>query len=100
MTKTEKRMDNQIFDTLEEKIDQILEYFGRLSRENRELKERLLAMEKQMGEQERTIQALGQMTEKTHGIENELETYRQKQENVRKKIDTLLNKLKEFEQFE
>jgi archaellum component FlaC len=57
-------------------------------------------MEKQMGEQERTIQALGQMTEKTHGIENELETYRQKQENVRKKIDTLLNKLKEFEQFE
>ncbi|MBN1894953.1 cell division protein ZapB [bacterium] len=93
-------MENQIFDTLEEKIDQILDYFSRLTRENRELREKLVAMEKQIGEQERTIQALGQMTEKNQGMENEIETYRQKQEKVRKKIDTLLNKLKEFEHFE
>lgn len=100
MTEMGKRMENQIFDTLEEKIDQILDYFSRLTRENRELREKLVAMEKQIGEQERTIQALGQMTEKNQGMENEIETYRQKQEKVRKKIDTLLNKLKEFEHFE
>ncbi len=90
-------MDDQNFEVLEEKIDQVLSMLSRLKTENRELQQKNTELQSVVDEKEKTIQTLKSEYEHYHEMQTEIETYREKQDRIRSKVETLLQKLKEFE---
>lgn len=90
-------MENQTFDVLEEKITKILKMLDRLRNENQELKHKNQGLQALVEEKEENIQRLKTESESYRDAKNEVETYREKQNRIRAKVETLLKKLKEFE---
>jgi len=93
-------MESTVFDTLEQKINQIITYVDRLHKENQVLKERNRALQDKLTEQENTLGLLKSETEKYRGMHSEVEVYREKQNQIQSKVESLLDKLKEFDTFE
>ena len=93
----ESNMDHQAFDVLEERIDQILSLVSDLKIENEQLKNAHQAMKSSLEEKERTIITLQEEVERFKSMRNEVETYREKQDRIKNKVENLLDKLKEFE---
>jgi len=90
-------MENQILEVLEEKINHILSLVDKLKAENLELKQRNQQLQILVDEKEKTIQTLRQESVQYRDAQNEIESYREKQDNIRSKVEILLQKLKEFE---
>ncbi len=90
-------MENQILEVLEEKITHILSLVDKLKAENLELKQRNQQLQVLVDEKEKTIQTLRQESVQYRDAQNEIESYREKQDHIRSKVETLLQKLKEFE---
>jgi uncharacterized coiled-coil DUF342 family protein len=90
-------MDLQFFDILEEKINRIVNQVETLKVENRELRMRIQELQAVLEEKERIIYSLKSEVDKSHGVQNEVENYKKNQDRIRSKVETLLEKLKEFE---
>ena len=90
-------MDLQFFDVLEEKISRIIQRLGQLKGENRELRMRIQELQAVLEEKERAIYNLKTELDQTRGIQGEIENYRKNQDRIRSKVETLLEKLKDFE---
>ena len=90
-------MDLQFFDVLEEKINRIVNQVETLKVENRELRMRIQELQAVLEEKERIIYTLKSEVDKSHGVQNEVENYKKNQDRIRSKVETLLEKLKEFE---
>jgi len=90
-------MEDQNFEVLEEKINQVLSMLNRLKTENKELRQKNMELQANVDEKEKTIQTLKSESEHYLGMKTEIETYREKQDRIRTKIEALLQKLKEFE---
>ena len=90
-------MDLQFFDVLEEKINRIVNQVESLKVENRELRMRIQELQAVLEEKERIIYTLKSEVDKSHGVQNEVENYKKNQDRIRSKVETLLEKLKEFE---
>lgn len=91
-------MDYQAFDVLEERIDQILSLVSTLKSENEQLRKAHQTMKVSLEEKDRTILALKEEVERFRNMRSEVETYREKQDRIKDKVENLLDKLKEFEE--
>ena len=90
-------MELQFFDVLEEKINRIVGRIEALKGENRELRMRIQELQAVVEEKERIVYTLKSEVDKTRGVQTEIENYRKNQDRIRSKVETLLEKLKEFE---
>jgi uncharacterized coiled-coil DUF342 family protein len=90
-------MDLQFFDVLEEKINRIVNQVESLKVENRELRMRIQELQAVLEEKERIIYTLKSEADKSRAVQNEVENYKKNQDRIRSKVETLLEKLKEFE---
>ena len=90
-------MDIQFFDVLEEKINRIVSRIETLKGENRELRMRIQELQAVLEEKERIVYTLKTEVDKTRDVKNEIDNYRKNQDRIRSKVETLLDKLKDFE---
>jgi hypothetical protein len=91
-------MDNQLFEQLEQKILQVLAVAARFKTENRELMQKNQELLSKLEEKERILLAVKEESERRKSAQTEMETYKEKQDRIRFKIENLLEKLKEFEE--
>jgi FtsZ-binding cell division protein ZapB len=90
-------MELQFFDVLEDKINRIITRVESLKVENRELRMRNQELQAVLEEKERVIYTLKSEVDKSRGVQGEVENYKKNQDRIRSKVETLLEKLKEFE---
>ena len=93
-------METQAFDVLESKIDQAMQLIVKLKNENQALKLKLQEMGNTLQEKEKIISKLREESEQAKTMEVEINQYQEKQDRIRNKVETLLDKLKEFEEIE
>ncbi|NQT26356.1 hypothetical protein HQ585_13460 [candidate division KSB1 bacterium] len=93
-------MENQSFELLEEKIDQILRKLNELKKENAGLKERNQELQSIISDKESKLQELTTVSESSQSMQTEIADYKEKQDNIRLKVEGLLDKLQEFEQMD
>jgi len=93
-------MENQSFELLEEKIDQILRKLNELKKENVGLKERNQELQSIISDKESKLQELTTVSESSQSMQTEIADYKEKQDNIRLKVEGLLDKLQEFEQMD
>lgn len=93
-------MMNQTFDVLETKIDQIIQWVGKLRKENQELKSKNQELTSIITEKEKKIQVLTEEAEQSRVVQNEIAGFQDKQQRIRTKVENLLEKLQEFEKLE
>ncbi|HHS13211.1 MAG TPA: hypothetical protein ENN03_05515 [bacterium] len=89
-------MEN-VLEILEQKVGLLLKQLQELKKDNQELKSRCQQLERMVQERDLIIQQLRQDSEGSLGMKNEIETYREKHDRIRIKVESLLQKLKEFE---
>ncbi len=90
-------MELQILDVLEEKINRVVRLVESLRTENHELRMRITELQAVLDERERTLYALKAEIEKSKTVQNEIETYKKNQDQIRTRVENLLQKLKAFE---
>ena len=90
-------MENQAFEALEQKISKILSILERMRKENEQLKQRNNELRSIVEEKEKTIQELKANAERYSTFQNEADAYKESQDHIRARVETLLEKLKEFE---
>ena len=93
-------MENLSFEVLEEKINKIIDMLERIKKENQELRQKSRELKQLLDEKEQIIQTLKTESERTIDTHIEIENYRKNQDRIREKVEALLSKLKEFEDFE
>jgi DNA repair exonuclease SbcCD ATPase subunit len=90
-------MDLQFFDMLEEKVSRMVQQLGQLKTENRELRMRIQELQAVLEEKERAVYTLRTELDQSRAVQGEIENYRKSQDRIRSKVETLLEKLKDFE---
>jgi DNA repair exonuclease SbcCD ATPase subunit len=90
-------MDLQFFDMLEEKVNRMVQQVGQLKTDNRELRMRIQELQAVLEEKERAVYTLRTELDQSKVIQGEIENYRKSQDRIRSKVETLLEKLKDFE---
>jgi hypothetical protein len=90
-------MENEIFDQLEQKIVQVLGVLSRLKSHNQELALKNHEMQAKLEEKERIILTLKEELEQRKKTQIDVDAYKEKQERIRFKIESLVEKLKEFD---
>lgn len=90
-------MHNQAFEVLEKKINNVLSMLDRLKKEKEELQQRNQELQSLIKEKENTIQTLKTEVERHSKAQTEVDSYRENQDHIRTKVESLLEKLKEFE---
>lgn len=90
-------MHNQAFDVLEKKINNVLSMLDRLKKEKEELRQRNQELQSLIKEKDNTIQTLKTEVERHNKAQTEVDSYRENQDHIRTKVESLLEKLKEFE---
>jgi DNA repair exonuclease SbcCD ATPase subunit len=93
-------MENLSFEVLEEKINKIIDMLERIKKENQELRQKNKEFKQLLYEKEQIIQTLKTESESNIAVNNEIDNYRKNQDRIREKVEALLSKLKEFEDFE
>ncbi len=93
-------MEAQIFDILENKIDQALSMISQLTDENTALKQKVQELSQELQRREEQILTLEEESKKAKNMQVELDTYHEKQDRIRNKVETLLDKLREFEEIQ
>lgn len=100
METMEAWMDKQSFDILEKKIDQLLIAFKQLKEKNQGLQQKNLELETMINEKDNQLITLKSELEKYQNAQLEIVDFKNKQDRVKNKVETLLEKLKEFEALE
>ncbi len=90
-------MDLQFIDMLEEKVSRMVQQLGQLKTENRELRMRNQELQAVLEDKERAVYTLRTELDQSRTVQGEIENYRKSQDRIRSKVETLLEKLKEFE---
>ena len=90
-------MENQAFEVLEEKITKILSMLERMRRENEQLKQKNSELRTLLDEKEKIIQGFKNDAERYDNFKAEIKTHRESQDHIRARVESLLKKLKEFE---
>lgn len=90
-------MDLQFIDMLEEKVSRMVQQLGQLRTENRELRMRNQELQAVLEDKERAVYTLRTELDQSRTVQGEIENYRKSQDRIRSKVETLLEKLKDFE---
>ena len=93
-------MEAQSFDILEEKVNRMIAVLNRLKVENQELLAQKQALATQLEERNQAYQALKNETDQLRHVKTDIDSYKENQDRIRSKVDSLLLKLKEFEDYQ
>jgi hypothetical protein len=91
-------MENQILDQLEQKIVQVLGVMSRLKAHNQELALKNHELQAKLEDKERIILTLKEELDQRKKSQVDVDVYKEKQERIRFKIESLVEKLKEFDE--
>ncbi len=92
----EASMDNQAIDILEQKLHKILAKLEELKGENKKLREKNQELQSVIQEKENTINSIRTDSERYSILQSDIESYKTKENTIRTKVESLLQKLKEF----
>ena len=90
-------MENQQFELLESKINQLLSLIKRLRSENVQLVNNVQEIQQQLKQKEQQIQNIQSDSGNIDNMKNQISTYREKEDRIRSKVEVLLKKLDEFD---
>ncbi len=90
-------MENQTIDILEQKILQLLAAHAKAKSEITQLQAKIKEMQANAEEKERALATLREDAEQGRKVLSEVETFREKQDRIRFKLQNLIEKLQEFE---
>lgn len=93
-------MEAQSLDLLEEKISNMINALNKLKTENQELKQKNQELHSQLEDKEQTFHMLKAEADQLRGTRSDVERYKQNQDRIANKVDSLLMKLKEFEDYQ
>jgi DNA-binding transcriptional regulator GbsR (MarR family) len=88
------------FEILEKKIDQILELINRLETENHELNLRNKELQILVDEKQKTIENFSEESEVYQKMKNKIVTYKKNHDRIKLKVESLIDKLKNFEEIQ
>jgi len=92
-------MDIETFDLLEQKIIKLISRVSELEMENNNLKQKYNKLLETMKEKENILQNLKQNNQSNIEMQNKIENYQKKEDTIKSKVEKLLIKLKEFDEF-
>ncbi len=92
-------MDIEKFDLLEKKVIKLISRVSELEMENNNLKQKYNNLLKTMEEKENILQNLKQSNQTNIVMQNKIENYQKKEDTIKSKVENLLIKLKEFDEF-
>lgn len=90
-------MDLQQFELLESKISHAISLIQKLKQENRELQKRVQVLQEESQEKEVQLVALREEIQKLKGNAQETQQFKQREEEIRGKIEHMLVKLEELQ---
>lgn len=93
----DEALENQAIEVLEQKINQILTKLKKLQLDNQKLISKNQELERKLTEKERMILSTEKESLRYNSMTEEIEIYRKKEDQVRTKVQFLLDKLKEFD---
>ncbi|MCK5145960.1 cell division protein ZapB [bacterium] len=93
-------MDAQSFELLEEKINKMITTLNLFKTENKELKMQNQELRSLLDNKEQMINTLNNEKEQLKSVQGDVESYKQNQNRIKEKVDSLLLKLKEFEDYQ
>ena len=93
----DEALENQAIEVLEQKINQILTKLKKLQLDNQKLISKNQELERKLTEKERMILSTKKESLRYNSMTEEIEIYRKKEDQVRTKVQLLLDKLKEFD---
>ncbi len=91
-------MDIEQFEILEQKVLKLIERINELEMENKELIHKSKILITKIEEKENMIQNLQENNKSNMQLHNEIETYKKNENKVKSKVESLLMKLKEFDE--
>jgi len=91
-------MENEQFELLEKKINQLLSMITRLRSENAQLVNKVQETQQQLQQKEKQIQSMQSDTANIGNMKNQIAVYQEKEDRIRSKVEVLLKKLDEFEE--
>ena len=93
-------MEDMSFEILEEKINTILSKMDQLKVENHDLRQKNQELQAIIEEKEKKIALLKSESMNYSDMQNNIQSYKEKHDRIRSKVENLLQKLKEFEDTE
>ena len=93
----DEALENQAIEVLEQKINQILTKLKKFQLDNQKLISKNQELERKLTEKERMILSTKKESLRYNSMTEEIEIYRKKEDQVRTKVQLLLDKLKEFD---
>jgi len=93
-------MEDMSFEILEEKINTILSKMDQLKVENHDLRQKNQELQAIIEEKEKKIQVLKSESKSYSNMQSNVQSYKEKHDRIRSKVENLLQKLKEFEDTE
>ncbi|MFO7890184.1 MAG: cell division protein ZapB [bacterium] len=92
-------MDIEKFEILEQKILKLITRLSELEMENNDLKQKCKQLLAKIDDKENMIQQLKVNNKTSIQMQNEIENYKNNENKVKSKVENLLIKLKEFDEF-
>ena len=93
-------MTDQMIDLLEKKIEAMVALITRLKAENRELRSHVQELTSKSKENETLIETLQNESERFVGAQNEIDSFKERENRIGQKVEALLRKLQEFKEIE
>ncbi len=93
-------MDTQSLDVLEQKVNKIIYELNKCKKENLEMKHTINEFTLALNQKEKIIESLGEENERLKNVQSDINSYKENQDRIKNKVESLLEKLKEFEDYQ
>jgi uncharacterized membrane protein len=90
-------MDLQQFDVLEKKVSQLISLIDKLKTENGDLRRRLQEMESLQKNTDEQLRQARESIDKIRGNQDEANSFKEREERIRSKVEQMLAKLEELQ---
>ena len=92
-------MDTQSLDVLEQKVNRIIYELNRCKKENLEMKHTINELTLAVNQKEKIVESLSEENMRLKDAQSDINSYRENQDRIKNKVESLLEKLKEFEDY-
>jgi hypothetical protein len=93
-------MTDQMIDLLEKKIEAMVALIARLKSENRELRSTVQELSSKQKENIELIETLQNESKRLEGAQNEINSFKERENRIGQKVESLLKKLQEFKEID
>lgn len=92
-------MDIEKFEILEQKVLKLISKINELEMQNKELKQKSKILITKIEEKDNMIKNLQETNKSSIELQNEIDYFKKNENKVKSKVESLLMKLKEFDEF-